>query len=156
MSLKLFHVVFVTCSTLLAFLFGGWSLARGGGYAIGGVAAFAVGAALAVYGVWFWRKIQTPEEERRRKRKLFRTVGALAVVWLLGAAREASACSVCYGEAEGPMMDAAKLGVWLLYGLVLAVQLALLTFFLHLRRRSRNFHGPMEPWWTDVKEAREP
>ena len=156
MSLKLFHIVFVTCSSLLAFLFGGWSVARGGGYVIGGIAAFLVGIALVVYGVWFWRKIQTPEEERRKRRKLFRTVGAVCGLWLLGAARGAEACSTCYGQAEGPMMDAAKLGVFLLYGMVLAVQLGLAAFFLYLMRRARRYHGDIPPWWTDVKEAREP
>jgi hypothetical protein len=156
MSLKLFHVVFVTCSTLLAFLFGGWSVARGGGYTFAGAAAFLVGVALVVYGVWFWRKIQTPEEERRRRRKLFRTVGAMCGLWLLGAARGAQACSVCYGEAEGPMMDAARLGVWLLYGMVVVVQLGLAAFFVYLMRRSRRYQGDIPPWWTDVKEAHEP
>ena len=112
--------------------------------------------ALIVYGVWFWRKVQTPEEERRKRRKLFRTVGAVAALWLLSGAPDAQACSSCYGAAEGPMMDAAKLGVWLLYGMVVAVQLALGAFFLYLMRRSKRHHGAVEPWWTDMKEAHEP
>ena len=115
-----------------------------------------VGAALVVYGVWFWRKVLTPEEERRKRRKLFRTIGAVCGLWLLGAARAAHACAVCYGEAEGPMMDAARLGVWLLYGMVLVVQLSLAAFFVYLMRRSRRYQGDIEPWWTDVKEAHEP
>jgi hypothetical protein len=36
------------------------------------------------------------------------------------------------------MIDAARLGVWLLFGLVLAVQAAFVLFFLHLRRRARH------------------
>jgi hypothetical protein len=156
MSLKVFHVVFVTCSSLLAFLFGGWSFARGGGWAAGGVVAFLLGAALVVYGVWFWRKIQTPEEERRKRRKLFRTLGAVCALWLLGGARGAHACSVCYGQAEGPMMDAARLGVWLLFGMVLAVQVGLAAFFVYLMKRSRRHNGHIEPWWTDLEEAHEP
>ena len=60
MSLKLFHIVFVTCSSLLAFLFGGWSVARGGGYVIGGIAAFLVGIALVVYGVIVAKLWQAP------------------------------------------------------------------------------------------------
>ena len=61
MSLKGFHIVFVTLSTLLALAFAGWSFrvwsAGGGGLylalaAAGGLAA----VGLVVYGVWFLRK----------------------------------------------------------------------------------------------------
>jgi hypothetical protein len=59
-------------------------------------------------------------------------------VWVLGT-RVASACSVCYGEAEGTMIDGAKLGVFLLFGLVAAIQLAFALFFIQLWRRARSF-----------------
>ena len=61
MSLRVFHLFFITLATLLSFGFGGWSyenyqvqktgldlwLAIGGG---------AVGVALIVYGIWFVKK----------------------------------------------------------------------------------------------------
>lgn len=64
MSLKAFHVVFITLSTLLAIGFGFWSLhdhqMHGGG--IGAMAlailSFVVAVALVVYGVWFLRKLK--------------------------------------------------------------------------------------------------
>ena len=56
-----------------------------------------------------------------------------------GGTRVAEACSVCYGSADGPMIDAARLGVWLLFGLVLAIQLAFGTFFVSLWRRARRY-----------------
>ena len=156
MSLKFFHIVFVTCSSLLSFGFGGWSLAQGGGYIVVGILAFLFGIVMVVYGFWFWRKITTPEEERRRRRKLFRTVSTLSLFLLLLGSRGAWACSVCFGEAEGSMIDAAKVGVFLLYGLVLLVQVGLAAFFLYLRRQSIRYNGQVQPWWTDAKESLEP
>ena len=167
MSLKIFHIVFVTCSSGLCFLIGSWSIAQGSGAGSWVMAAlcFVLGVALVVYGFWFWRKITTPEEEMRRRRKLFRTVQmvttklvamALAITALLvGSSTPARACSVCYGEAGGPMIEAAQSGVLFLVGVIFAVQAALIIVFLSLRRRLRRINGPVDPWWTDVKESLE-
>lgn len=61
MSLKVFHVVFVTVSVLLALGFSLWSLRAaqaggGGGYAVMAVAALAAAVGLVFYGGWFLRK----------------------------------------------------------------------------------------------------
>ena len=63
MSLKGFHIVFVTLSTLLALAFAGWSFrawsAGSGGLYLALAAAGAVAAAgLLVYGAWFLRKMK--------------------------------------------------------------------------------------------------
>lgn len=153
MNLKAFHIVFVTASSLLAFLFGGWSLRLSStqdslGYLTLGVLSFLFGAVMIVYGFWFWRKIKTPEEERRRRRKLFQSVPVLALA-LLFSDTAALACSVCYGEAEGPMLDAARMGVWLLYGMVLVLQASFITFFVYLARRAKQTRREeIPPWWT--------
>jgi len=63
MSLKTFHVVFISASTLLAFGFGGWLLKA---YAstgqvsdlIFGIASVAVGIGLITYGRYFLRKLK--------------------------------------------------------------------------------------------------
>jgi hypothetical protein len=59
MNLKSFHLVFIACSTALAFLFGAWALGDSGlegrarlATAIG---AFALGVALIAYEIWFLR-----------------------------------------------------------------------------------------------------
>jgi len=49
----------------------------------------------------------------------------------------AQACSTCFGAAEGPMIDGARMGVWALFLLTLAVQAAFVAFFITLYRRSR-------------------
>jgi hypothetical protein len=138
MSLKIVHLLFVASATALVGLFGGWSLARGGaGWSAAGIGALGLAAGLAVYGVWFRAKIATVEEERRRRRRLLRAVPGIAALGALAGERGAWACSVCYGGAEGAMIDAAKLGVLLLFGLVLAVQVAIAIFFVRLHRRAR-------------------
>ena len=64
MSLKAFHIFFVTISSVLAFGFGGWSLNNyfGGGRAgldmAMGVGSLVVGVALIVYGKYFLKKLK--------------------------------------------------------------------------------------------------
>ncbi len=68
-----------------------------------------------------------------------RVVG-LAVV-LLGAlsAVPAQACNVCYGAADGgsPLVSGARLGVFLLLAVTVAVLGAFAKFFFYLRSRAR-------------------
>jgi hypothetical protein len=65
-------------------------------------------------------------------------VVALATIgfWMVGRG-SAFACPVCFGQADGPMIDAARLGVWLLLAVVLFLQGGFAAFFLYLRRRAR-------------------
>lgn len=59
MNLKSFHLVFIACSTALAFLFGAWALGssalQGGTRLATAAGAFALGLALIVYEIWFVR-----------------------------------------------------------------------------------------------------
>ena len=143
MSLKRFHIVLISLSSLLTLIFGGWSIrawretGESSSVALA-VFSFAVAAGLAVYIVWFARKIRSPDaEERERRRTIQPLVLLIAPGLWLAASEPARACSVCYGEAEGPLIDAARLGVWLLFGLVFCMQLAFVLFFVHLRKRAR-------------------
>lgn len=64
MSLKAFHIVFITLSTALAIGFGFWSLHdyqmhQGGAGAITlAILSFVTSIALVVYGVWFLKKLK--------------------------------------------------------------------------------------------------
>jgi hypothetical protein len=63
MSLKGFHIIFITFSTLLAFGIGIWclwtnSIAATTSYTIGAVCSFVAAVVLIVYGCWFWRKMK--------------------------------------------------------------------------------------------------
>ena len=152
MSLRAFHLLFVAAATLLAFVFGGWCLRASSatpGYLAMGIGSFALGVGLIAYGAWFQRKIRTAEQERERRRRNLHGVPVVLAVWVLGG-RAAEACSVCYGQAEGPMIDAATLGVWLLFGLVFAIQIAFVAFFLYLHRRAKRYRAKHpEVRWAD-------
>ena len=63
MSLKAFHIFFVSLASALAFGFAGWALpsppaGAGADYKIMGLLSLALGVGLIVYGFWFWRKIK--------------------------------------------------------------------------------------------------
>jgi hypothetical protein len=62
MSLKAFHVVFITASVLLAFFFAAWCLGLGGedgtAWRATGIASALTGLGLVVYEAWFLRKMR--------------------------------------------------------------------------------------------------
>jgi hypothetical protein len=68
--------------------------------------------------------------------KAVRAVVLAVAVWMI-APSAAKACTVCFGEADGPMIDGARMGVWVLFGLTILVQGAFGAFFITLYRRSR-------------------
>jgi hypothetical protein len=61
-------------------------------------------------------------------------------------------CPSCFGQAEGPMIDAARLGAFALIGVVFAVQAGFVAFFLHLRRQARR--SAEESEWTRYRRKR--
>jgi hypothetical protein len=61
MSLKAFHICFVSLASALAFAFAGWALPQppaGAGYRTMGLLSLVVGVGLIAYGFWFWKKIK--------------------------------------------------------------------------------------------------
>ncbi len=141
MNLKAFHIVFVTLSSLMSFVFGGWywryaETNQASGYRTLGAASFGAGLALIVYGFWFWKKINASGSGPSGRPGKGGALALVLLVWFLGQ-QTAEACTTCYGDAQGPMIDAARAGVWLLFGLVGGIQAAFAAFFVHLWRRSR-------------------
>lgn len=61
MSLKAFHIVFITLAVITVFGFSWWCLNAPGAesYRLLGFVSAAFGAGLLGYGVWFYRKINT-------------------------------------------------------------------------------------------------
>jgi hypothetical protein len=81
------------------------------------------------------------------------TFAALVACWLAGAGI-ASACPSCYGAAEGPLIDAARVGMWLLLGVTLAIQGAFVAFFLYLRQRARRFRDQaLDDEWSRLQRT---
>ncbi len=63
MSLKGFHILFITFSTLLAVGCGAWCIwlnqvAGTSSYTSGAICSFVIGFGLVVYGFWFYRKMK--------------------------------------------------------------------------------------------------
>ncbi len=61
MSLKIFHIVFITLSLLLAWgcaalEYQNYQAKGNGGYLLAAICAFLTGIGLVVYGVWFLKK----------------------------------------------------------------------------------------------------
>ena len=64
-------------------------------------------------------------------------VWATAAIVLIGGGASVLACPLCFGAAETPLIDGAKLGVLVMLGVLFAVQGAFLAFFLYLRKRAK-------------------
>lgn len=80
-------------------------------------------------------------------------LAAVAAVSLL-LPQAALACPSCYGNAEGPMIDAARLGMYLLLGITVAVQGSFVAFFLYLRRKSRQARDrELDVEWSRLQRA---
>lgn len=89
------------------------------------------------------------------KRSLRAAAAAGLVVGLAGGAA-AHACTSCYGEASGPMIDGARMGVFLLLGVVLAVEGGIVAFFVTIARRARRLRrqdAALDAEWAEVQRS---
>ena len=69
-------------------------------------------------------------------RRLFFGAGVLGLA-ALAASPPAQACTVCFGEAQGSLIEGARAGVWILFGLTACVQVAFVYFFYSLHRKAK-------------------
>ena len=76
---------------------------------------------------------------------------------LLVSGSPAFACPSCFGQAQGPLIDAARVGIWLLLAVTLCLQGAFAAFFLYLRRRAAASCAdqPPDEQWSGVGPHRE-
>lgn len=71
---------------------------------------------------------------------------------LLGGAAESAACPSCFSQADGPLADGARAGIWLLLGLTLCLQGGFAAFFLYLRRRAARLKDDaLEQEWSRLQ-----
>ena len=126
MSLKAFHIFFITGSIALMTLFGLWALSRTGAPSIAlAIFSFGVAAGLVVYEVLFLRKC--------------RRLG-LGLVFLALVPDRAWACPVCFGQSDSPAALGVTLAIWMMLGLTVIVLGGFATFFIYLIRRARLAH----------------
>lgn len=60
-----------------------------------------------------------------------------AIVLVLLAAQAASACPVCWGNPDDPMVQSANAGIWVLLGIVALVQVGFAALFISFWRRAK-------------------
>ena len=136
MSLKFFHIVFISLSTLLSLGVGFWAIDtwRSDGNATWlalAVLAFAGGCGLVVYGNRFLQKV----------RKL--GIAGLLVAGTLGLPADALACAVCIGNSSSPLRSGLGLGILALLGVTGFMLVCFASFFVYLALKARSVR--MEP-----------
>lgn len=131
MSLRFFHIVFITLSALMSLLVGLWAIDayRGDGsltWVVLAVLAFVGGGGLVVYGNRFLHKM----------RKL--GVAALVAAGTLASPSKALACTVCIGNTESLLRDGMNAGVLALLGFALFMMVTFAAFFIYLWRKAKS------------------
>jgi hypothetical protein len=88
-----------------------------------------------------------------RRLPLAVALAAVALAWLADP-RPALACPACFGDAEGPMIDATRLGTFLLLGITLLIQAGFVAFFLYLRRQARRAQDQaLDAEWSNLQRT---
>ena len=88
-----------------------------------------------------------------RGRALTHVLTTLAAM-LVGGVTSLLACPLCFGAAETPLIDGAKLGVLALLGVLLVVQGAFVYFFLYLRKRAKeNADIELDLEWSELQRG---
>ena len=86
-------------------------------------------------------------------RALFGRVFTAAAV-VLGGSSSVFACPVCFGAEETSMIDGAKLGVFVMLAITLAVQGGFVGFFLYLRKRAKRIADvELDDEWSELQRA---
>ena len=81
----------------------------------------------------------------------------IAIAVVLGGSSSVLACPVCFGAEETALVDASRLGVLVMLGVVLAVQAAFVSFFLHLRNHAkRNAEIELDTEWLALQKPSRP
>jgi hypothetical protein len=86
--------------------------------------------------------------------------GAIARAWttvaivLIGGSASVLACPLCFGAAETPLIDGAKLGVLVMLAVLFAVQGAFVAFFVYLRNRAKqNADVEIDMEWLELQRG---
>ena len=77
-----------------------------------------------------------------------------AAAIILAGSSTVLACPVCFGAEETSMIDGAKLGVFVMLAITLAVQGGFVGFFLYLRKRAKQVAElELEDEWLDLQRG---
>jgi hypothetical protein len=77
-----------------------------------------------------------------------------AAIVLMGGSSSLLACPVCFGAAETPMIDGAKLGALALLVITLVVQAGFVGFFLYLRKHAKRIADvELDTEWSELQRG---
>jgi hypothetical protein len=63
------------------------------------------------------------------------------------------ACPMCFGAEETAMVDATKLGIFVMLGITVAVQGGFVGFFVYLRKHAkRHAEHELDAEWSDLQK----
>jgi hypothetical protein len=83
-----------------------------------------------------------------------RSVAALSAMAVLIGGTSVLACPMCFGAEETSMVDATRLGVLVMLGVVIAVQGAFVAFFLYLRKRAKRVADiELDAEWSQLQRV---
>jgi hypothetical protein len=89
-----------------------------------------------------------------RSLRLGVAVGCIVAFVVTGGSASLVACPVCFGAEESPMIDGAKIGVFVMLGITLAVQGAFVGFFLYLRKRAKRIADiELDTEWSELQRS---
>jgi hypothetical protein len=78
----------------------------------------------------------------------------LTMVVFIGSSSSVLACPMCFGAEETSMIDGAKMGVFVLLGITMAVQGGFVGFFLYLRKRAKRIADiDLETEWSELQRG---
>lgn len=134
MSLKSFHLLFISLSVLLCFGFAVWALKafaahKTGIYLAEGIGSIGLGLLLIIYEIWFFLKL-------KRTLSCFILTG----MCLVTLSHSASACSVCFGDPQSSSTKAVLASVFFLLcviGFVLSVIAGVSFVWIRRARQTR-------------------
>ncbi len=108
--------------------------------------SIALDAARRASGVAMW---SASVKAAARGRVVLTTVVAVAI----GGSTSVLACPVCFGAEESSMIDGARLGVFVLLAITLAVQGAFVGFFVYLRKRAKRIAElDLDTEWSKLQD----
>jgi hypothetical protein len=102
-------------------------------------------------------QLPTPNSQCPRKPALGVRLITAVTAMLTGGPSTVLACPVCFGGAEGSLIDGAKLGVLALVAVTLVVQGSFVGFFIYLRRRAKRMaDADLELEWLELQRGSRP
>jgi hypothetical protein len=79
---------------------------------------------------------------------------AMAAAVVIAGSSSVLACPVCFGAEETAMIDGAKLGVFVMLAITLAVQGGFVGFFLYLRKRAKRIADiELDSEWSKLQRV---